>query len=85
VVPRGLLITMVLLVIGFIFSVIGSVRVKSKEGKYRRIPSSGTNSSAVASSGLPSSYQSPGISHYAMSPQQKVNTYCVIDSRLVDS
>lgn len=86
-VPRGLMVVIALLAAGFLFSMVGTIRVKAKEGKYQKLDSSGSEMASTRGPGNDpnASYQNPNVSHYAIPPQQKVNTYCVIDSRLVDN
>lgn len=87
-VPPGLMIVIALLAAGFFFSMVGTIRVKAKEGKYQKLEGTGSEmafSPGGSGNGPNASYQNPNVSHYAIPPQQKVNTYCVIDSRLVDN
>ena len=84
-VPRGLMVVIALLAAGFLFSMVGTIRVKAKEGKYQKLESSESEMASPPGNRPNASYQNPNVSHYAIPPQQKVNTYCVIDSRLVDN
>ena len=90
-VPRSLMIAIVLLALGFLLSLAGAIRTREKEGVQYQMVSSAAGAGPTSPSGgtkdnsLPASYQNSSVSNYAIPPQQKVNTYCVIDSRLVDS
>lgn len=86
VIPKGLAMTIGVLVLGFFFSFARTIRKKSTESGYRKLDA--TN--MVAYTGLTptnhsTSYQNPTSDQYALPKNQKDLTYCVIDGRLVDS
>lgn len=87
-IPKSLIIVVCLLLLGFLGSLMGTVRAKAKEAHYKRlsgaIPHGGTPSFPV-NQATTGSYQHQGSDHYALPPKQKEVTYCVIDGRLVDS
>ena len=83
-VPRGLVVVLGLLLIGFAVSMRGSIRKKSLETEYQPLGSAGTASALAQSQMVATSYQNPAGDGYAIPPQQKDLTYCVIDGRLVD-
>lgn len=86
--PRGLVLVIGVLVIGFLFSMARTVRSKSVEMVYKRVDSGGNGSygSVGSANNATTSYQNPASDHYAiLDNNQKVLTYCVIDGRLVDS
>ena len=66
------------IVLGFIFSLIGTVRDKAKSRTYQKLGAAAleTNSGTDMKS-----YQDS--TEYALPPKQKVVTYCVVDPRLV--
>ena len=82
-IPLSLYVVVGILVLGFLLSMIGAVRKKSKESKYQKLNGAGTAEASqhTLPSGGPESYQN---SNYVLPPPQKVVTYCVIDGRLVD-
>jgi hypothetical protein len=85
IIPRSLVMVMALLASGFLVCLIRTRRMKAKENKYQKLGSGGSDGVIQAgASGITFSYQNSTVS-YAMPPQEKVNTYCVIDSRLVDT
>lgn len=90
-IPRSMLIVIALLAAGFLLSMLGTIRTKSKLPKYRKIgnaPGYNGGASPVSRAGEPriTSYQDSAAVHYALPPQHKKDvTYCVIDGRLVDN
>ena len=86
-VPRSLIILVGVLVIGFASSFIGTMRRKSKEDGYQKVPpANGPHDGSnfmMTPAGV--SYQNQQPDHYALPNKQKEVTYCVIDGRLVDS
>jgi Beta-glucan synthesis-associated protein SKN1/KRE6/Sbg1 len=83
IIPKSMAVVVVLLSIGFLLSMFGTIRAKSKRPHYQKIG----NASAAGPNGFPTivSYQDSAALHYALPPQMKKDvTYCVIDGRLVD-
>jgi hypothetical protein len=80
-IPKSLVAIVVLLIVGFLFSLVRTLRDKSKTTRYQKLDTAGTHYHA-SSSNAPT-YQNS--SEYALPPKQKVVTYCVVDARLVDS
>lgn len=76
--PTGLVAAIVLIVIGFLASMVGTMRDKANDKGYQKVGAS----AALESNRNNASYQAS--SEYALPPKQKVVTYCVIDGRLVD-
>lgn len=77
--PTGLVAAIALIVIGFLASMVGTLRDKGNDKRYQKLGSS----AALESHRNNASYQAS--SEYALpTPKQKVVTYCVIDGRLVD-
>lgn len=77
-------ITAILLIIGFLISMFGAIRAKSKKTKYQRVG----NASMDTRNGIPTitSYQDASAAvQYSLPSNLKSDiTYCVIDGRLVD-
>jgi hypothetical protein len=84
-IPRSLMMVITLLAVGFSVCLIRTRRIKAKENKYQRLGTGSGGSDGMIQASGSGSYQNATVSNYAMPPQQKVNTYCVIDSRLVDT
>lgn len=84
VIPRSMAIVASVLALGFLISMIGSIRTNSKRTKYHRVG----NASSVNRNGIPpiTSYQDASAAvQYSLPPNLKSDvTYCVIDGRLVD-
>ena len=84
-IPRSLYVVIAILTAGFVASMARTKSAKSKESKYQKLSNAGNDDGGgVQYTAANASYQNTTVSNYAMPPQQKVNTYCVIDSRLVD-
>lgn len=84
-VPRGLVVSLIVLLLGFGLSLTGSMRSKSLEVKYQSLANAGVSSPSAPSTTVSNSYQNPANDGYAIPTQQKKDvTYCVIDGRLVD-
>jgi hypothetical protein len=78
-IPQSLLVVISLIVVGFLFSMIGTVRDKAKARAYQKI---GGPSAMEANPNTDlKSYQNS--TEYALPPKQNVVTYCVVDPRLV--
>lgn len=87
-IPRSLLMVALLLVVGFLVCLLKTIQIKSKEARYQKLPNTGSDESDVpgtSAKGLTMSYQQTAPQFNYAVPEEKVNTYCVIDSRLVDS
>jgi hypothetical protein len=86
VVPKSLLMAALLLVAGFLFSLLRTTRLKYEEARYQKVPNVGSDGAdvPVVNGSVTSYQQTPPQFNYAV-PEEKINTYCVIDSRLVDS
>lgn len=90
--PLSLKVLLSVVFFGFIIAAMISLRLKSEENKkkYQKLSSVETKDSLIYSNAghlvmpSPSTYHNQMVVHYAMPPHQKVKTYCVIDSRLVD-
>lgn len=87
--PKSLIVLVIIVVLGFLFSLTGSFRSKLLERKYEKIDRSVDDAvhpteNSLINTAQGASYQDPPNSDYALPPQQKVVTYCVIDGRLVD-
>ena len=81
-VPRGLIVIVVILLVGFLLSLAGFMRSSKKAAAYQKIPNSYDASLDTTARGgtqavAATSYQNSGIT-------QKFVTYFVIDGRLVD-
>jgi hypothetical protein len=76
-IPKSLVAIVALLILGFLFSLVRALKDKSKT----KLDRAGTNYHSSNFNAI--SYQNS--SEYALPPQQKVVTYCVVDARLVDS
>ena len=94
-IPRGMIILVAMLAVGFLLSMFGTIREKSRQPKYvkvgdvRSYPSpnknGGTHAAVALEESAVASYQDSAAINYALLPQQNRDvTYCVIDSRLVD-
>lgn len=94
-IPKSMLVLVLFLAVGFLLSMLGTVRSKSRVHKYERIgdtraysndtKNGGTLFSPVVPESAINSYQDSAAMHYALPPQSKQDvTYCVIDGRLVD-
>lgn len=87
-IPRSLFMAALLLVTGFLVSLLRTMQLKSEEARYQKVPNVGLDGQDVPGTsvnGHSISYQqTPTQFNYAI-PEEKINTYCVIDSRLVDS
>lgn len=78
-IPHSLVILVVLVFAGFLASMLGALGDNTRKGRYQKVPN-GTQEHSTGNA--PASYQNSA--EYALPPQQKVVTYCVIDGRLVD-
>jgi len=86
IVPKSLALVVVALILGFMFSIQGTIRIKSKEHLYEKVANADVGASGLRdSTNVPTSYQNSTVMNYAMPPQGKANTYCVIDSRLMEN
>jgi len=94
-IPKSMVILIVMLAVGFLLSMLGTIRAKARQPKYLKIgdaranPASnkngGNNDSRVVQESVITSYQDTAAVHYALPPQHTQDvTYCVIDGRLVD-
>jgi hypothetical protein len=86
VMPRGLATVIVVLLLGFIYSMAHTVRSKTPEIGYKKAglenrSGYGSMQPTISSSAYRDSANEP----YALPNNQKSLTYCVIDGRLVDS
>jgi hypothetical protein len=77
-IPRSLIALMILISLGMIVSMYGTIRNKVRYGKYQKLAPAQDGTAQKT----PTSYQNSA--EYALPPKQKVVTYCVIDGRLVD-
>lgn len=88
VIPNSLLMAALILVTGFLLSLLRIIQLKSLEARYQKVPNIGSDGADVPVTSLNGSaasyHQNPPQFNYAV-PEEKINTYCVIDSRLVDS
>ena len=88
VIPRSLLTVALILATGFLLSLLRIIKLKSEEARYYKIPNVGSDGSDVPGAsvnGPAASYQQTAPQFNYAVPEEKINTYCVIDSRLVDS
>jgi len=89
--PRSFVVLVVLMIMGFVWSCFGEIKLKSKESKqYRKLADSTTATDTLqeaynssANNAMP--YQLGANQNYAFPTADKDVTYCVIDGRLVDS
>jgi hypothetical protein len=85
VIPKSMAITALVLSVGFVLSMIGTIRTNSKKLKYQRL---GNATNFNRNNGIPTitSYQdaSAAVQYSLPSTLKSDITYCVIDGRLVD-
>lgn len=74
-----MIILVVLIFLGFLASMFGALGDKSRQAGYEKVPN---GNSSLDAENAPVSYQNSA--EYALPPNQKAVTYCVIDGRLVD-
>ena len=95
IIPKSMIILVAMLAAGFLLSMLGTIREKSRQPKYIKVgdvrsnPGPNSNGGALSGTALQesvvSSYQDSAAVHYALPPQRSQDvTYCVIDGRLVD-
>lgn len=95
IIPKGMVILVAMLAAGFLLSLLGTIREKSRQPKYLKVGDVRSNpipnkngrahSAAPLEDAVVASYQDSAAIHYALLPQQNRDvTYCVIDGRLVD-
>jgi hypothetical protein len=84
VIPKSMAIAAIVLSLGFILSMIGTIRTNSKKLKYQRLG----NVTTLNRNGIPAitSYQdaSAAVQYSLPSTLKSDVTYCVIDGRLID-
>jgi len=94
-IPKSMVILVAMLGVGFLLSMLGTIREKSRQPKYLKVGDVRANVGTKNNGGQPSgsmvqessvtSYQDSAAVHYALPPQHNQDvTYCVIDGRLVD-
>jgi hypothetical protein len=77
-VPPGLVVLLVLCIVGFLISMTGALRDKTRASPYQQLANSPNGDGGASPAGV--SYQQDYRSR-----KQKVVKYTVIDGRLVDS
>jgi hypothetical protein len=78
-IPQSLIVVISMIGVGFLFSMFGTMRDKTKARAYQKV---GGPSALEANPNTDlKSYQNS--TEYALPPKQKVVTYCVVDPRLV--